>query len=112
MWCPLQENTARCQGHPIRADSEGALSLDRSFWGSDCVPTRPQVQSVNTPLMRKLARLKLTLVEVALDTLQLAREQPLERQLGQGSLDKLLADYLHSSGGYTSTGLVTDCGTA
>lgn len=58
---------------------------------------------MNTPLMRKLARLKLTLVEVALDTLQLVREQPLE----QGSLDKLLADYLHSSSDYTATGLVT-----
>ncbi|KAF6107967.1 cilia and flagella associated protein 46 [Phyllostomus discolor] len=60
-----------------------------------------QAQSVNTPLMRKLARLKLTLVEVSLDTLQLVPERPLE----QGSLDKLLADYLHSSSDYTATGL-------
>eukprot|EP00069_Balaena_mysticetus_P016496 bmy_09746T0 len=57
--------------------------------------------------MRRLAHLKLSLVEVCLDTLQLTREETLERQLEQGSVHKLLADYLHSPSDYTSVGLVT-----
>ncbi|XP_058527647.1 cilia- and flagella-associated protein 46 [Ochotona princeps] len=60
-----------------------------------------ELQNVNTPLMRRLASLKLRLVEVSLDMLQLTWEKALERQLEQGSLDKLLADYLHCNGDYT-----------
>lgn len=66
-----------------------------------------QLQNVNTPLMRKLARLKLSLVEMSLDMLQLSWEDALEKQLEQGSMDKLLADYLQSTSDYTSIGLVT-----
>ncbi|XP_007452074.1 PREDICTED: tetratricopeptide repeat protein 40 [Lipotes vexillifer] len=60
------------------------------------------LQHVSTPLVRRLAHLKLSLVEVCLDTLQLAWEETLERQLEQGSVDKLLADYLQSPSDYTS----------
>ncbi|XP_023492381.2 cilia- and flagella-associated protein 46 isoform X4 [Equus caballus] len=63
------------------------------------------LQNVNTPLMRKLARLKLSLVEMSLDMLQLSWEDALEKQLEQGSMDKLLADYLQSTSDYTSIGL-------
>lgn len=60
--------------------------------------------------MRRLASLKLRLVEVSLDMLQLTWEKALERQLEQGSLDKLLADYLHCDGDYTCIDLVRQPG--
>eukprot|EP00070_Physeter_catodon_P030862 XP_028337756.1 cilia- and flagella-associated protein 46 [Physeter catodon] len=63
------------------------------------------LQNVSTPLMRRLAHLKLSLVEVCLDTLQLTWEETLERRLARGSVDKLLADYLRSPSDYTSVGL-------
>lgn len=65
------------------------------------------MQHVSTPLVRRLAHLKLSLVEVCLDMLQLMWEETLERQLEQRSVDKLLADYLQSPSDYTSVGLVT-----
>uniref|UniRef100_A0A2K6BDB7 Cilia and flagella associated protein 46 n=2 Tax=Macaca TaxID=9539 RepID=A0A2K6BDB7_MACNE len=65
----------------------------------------PQLQNVNTPLMRKLARLKLSLVEMALDMLQFIWEEARGQQSGQGSLEKLLADYLQNTSDCTSVGL-------
>lgn len=66
-----------------------------------------QLQNINTPLMRKLAHLRLHLAEVSLDMLQLMWAEALARQLEQSSVDKLLADYLQSTRDYTSVGLVT-----
>uniref|UniRef100_A0A0D9QWE0 Cilia and flagella associated protein 46 n=1 Tax=Chlorocebus sabaeus TaxID=60711 RepID=A0A0D9QWE0_CHLSB len=63
------------------------------------------LQNVNTPLMRKLARLKLSLVEMALDMLQFIWEEARGQQSGQGSLEKLLADYLQNTSDCTSVGL-------
>nr|XP_023417215.1 cilia- and flagella-associated protein 46 isoform X2 [Cavia porcellus] len=60
------------------------------------------LQNVNSPLMRRLARLKLGLVETCLDMLQLIWEQALEQRLEQGSLERLLAYYLHSTSDYTA----------
>uniref|UniRef100_H0WN93 Uncharacterized protein n=1 Tax=Otolemur garnettii TaxID=30611 RepID=H0WN93_OTOGA len=65
------------------------------------------LQDVNSPLMRKLARLKLGLVEASLDMLQVIWEQMQAQQLEQGSLEKLLADYLRSTYEYSPVGLVT-----
>ncbi|XP_058400316.1 cilia- and flagella-associated protein 46 [Diceros bicornis minor] len=62
------------------------------------------VQKANTPLMRKLAHLKLSLAEASLDSLRLAQEGALQRQLEQGPTDRLLASYLQSTSDYTSTG--------
>ncbi|XP_045147306.1 cilia- and flagella-associated protein 46 [Echinops telfairi] len=61
--------------------------------------------SSSTPLVRRLAQLKLSLAEGALDMLWLIWEKSLQQSLEQGSLDRLLADYLHSTKDYTSTGL-------
>uniref|UniRef100_I3N1T0 Cilia and flagella associated protein 46 n=1 Tax=Ictidomys tridecemlineatus TaxID=43179 RepID=I3N1T0_ICTTR len=63
-----------------------------------------ELQNTNTPLMRKLARHKLSLVEVSLDMLQLMWEEGLE-QLEPRSLEKLLETYLQSTSDYTSTDL-------
>ncbi|XP_065377728.1 cilia- and flagella-associated protein 46 isoform X1 [Macaca fascicularis] len=63
------------------------------------------LQNVNTPLMRKLARLKLSLVEMALDMLQFIWEEARGQQSRQGSLEKLLADYLQNTSDCTSVGL-------
>lgn len=57
--------------------------------------------------MRKLADLKLGLVDVALGMLQLSWQEAQERQLRLGSLDKLLARHLQSPGDHTSVSLVT-----
>lgn len=70
-----------------------------------------QVQNINTPLMRKLVRLRLRLAEVSLDTLQLVWAEAQARRQERGSTDKLLADYLQSLSDYTSVGLVTIPGT-
>ncbi|KAK2099302.1 hypothetical protein P7K49_024753 [Saguinus oedipus] len=67
------------------------------------------VQNVNSPLMRKLARLKLGLVEMALGMLQFIWEEAHGQQSEQGSLEKLLAEYLQNTSDYTSIGLVP-CG--
>ncbi|XP_059517976.1 cilia- and flagella-associated protein 46 [Myotis daubentonii] len=63
------------------------------------------LQHVNTPLARKLAHLKLDLVDVYLDMFQLIWEEPLEHELRQDSMEKLLADYLQSVSDLTTTGL-------
>ncbi|KAM7074050.1 cilia- and flagella-associated protein 46 isoform 1-T1 [Molossus nigricans] len=63
------------------------------------------LQNVNTPLMRKLARLKLNLVEVSLDMMQLIWEEDLEQELRHSSTDKLLARYLQSTSDFTAVGL-------
>ncbi|XP_004375045.1 cilia- and flagella-associated protein 46 [Trichechus manatus latirostris] len=63
------------------------------------------LQKVNTPLMRKLAHLKLSLAEVSLDMLQLIWEETLEQHFEQGSMDKLLEEYLQNASDYTSVGL-------
>uniref|UniRef100_A0A8D0Q223 Cilia and flagella associated protein 46 n=1 Tax=Sus scrofa TaxID=9823 RepID=A0A8D0Q223_PIG len=64
-----------------------------------------ELQNINSPLMRRLARLKCSLVEVCLDLLRLTWEEAQERELQQGSVDRLLADYLRSPSDYTSVGL-------
>lgn len=69
-------------------------------------PRTCQLQNVNTPLARKLAHLKLNLVDVYLDMFQLIWEEPLEHELRQDSMEKLLADYLQSVSDLTTTGLV------
>ncbi|XP_070288236.1 cilia- and flagella-associated protein 46 isoform X2 [Myotis yumanensis] len=63
------------------------------------------LQNVNTPLARKLAHLKLNLVDVYLDMFQRVWEEPLERELRQDSMEKLLADYLQSVSDLTTSGL-------
>nr|XP_027786130.1 cilia- and flagella-associated protein 46 [Marmota flaviventris] len=63
-----------------------------------------ELQNTNTPLMRKLARHKLSLAEGSLDLLQLMWEEGLE-QLEPRSLEKLLETYLQSTSDYTSSGL-------
>ncbi|XP_021083734.1 cilia- and flagella-associated protein 46 isoform X2 [Mesocricetus auratus] len=63
------------------------------------------VQNINSPLMRRLARLKLRLVETCVDMQQLVCKEALELQLEQGSFEKLLADFLQNTSDYSSIGL-------
>ncbi|XP_031244561.1 cilia- and flagella-associated protein 46 isoform X3 [Mastomys coucha] len=63
------------------------------------------LQNINSPLMRRLARLKLTLAETCLDMLQLVCKEALELQMEQGSFEKLLTDFLQSTTDYSSIGL-------
>ncbi|XP_038168284.1 cilia- and flagella-associated protein 46 [Arvicola amphibius] len=59
------------------------------------------LQNINSPLMRRLARLKLRLIETCLDMQQLICKEALELQLEQGSFEKLLADFLHNTSDYS-----------
>ncbi|XP_052029594.1 cilia- and flagella-associated protein 46 [Apodemus sylvaticus] len=63
------------------------------------------LQNINSPLMRRLARLKLSLAETCLDMLQLVCKEALELQMEQSSFEKLLADFLHNTTDYSSIGL-------
>lgn len=107
---PEQVQTPAAEG----AEAPPGEAAGRRGGGARCVggtrggdsPARA-LQGVSSPLMRKLARLKLSLVEACLDTLQLAWQDSLERLREQDSLDKLLADYLQSISDYTPVGLVT-----
>lgn len=65
------------------------------------------MQNINSPVMRRLARLKLSLAETCLDLLQLVCKEALDLQMEQGSFEKLLADFLQNTTDYTSIGLVT-----
>lgn len=57
--------------------------------------------------MRKLAHLKLSLMDVVLGMLQLSWQETRERQLRMGSLEKLLARHLQSPSDHSSVSLVT-----
>ncbi|XP_011370907.1 cilia- and flagella-associated protein 46, partial [Pteropus vampyrus] len=63
------------------------------------------LQNVNLPLMRKLAHLKLSLMDVVLGMLQLSWQETRERQLRMGSLEKLLARHLQSPSDHSSVSL-------
>lgn len=84
----------------VPAGGGGASALTAGLWHA-------QVQNANTPLMRRLAQLRLHLVQVSLDLQQLVWEEALARELEQSSMEKLLADYLQSASDNTSVGLVT-----
>ncbi|CAO2583736.1 Cilia- and flagella-associated protein 46 [Lemmus lemmus] len=60
------------------------------------------LQNINSPLMRRLAHLKLRLAEACLDMQRLICKETLELQLEQGSFEKLLADFLHNTSDYSS----------
>lgn len=57
--------------------------------------------------MRRLAHLKLRLIETCLDMQQLICKEALELQMEQGSFEKLLAGFLHNTSDYSSIDLVT-----
>lgn len=63
------------------------------------------LQNINSPLMRRLARLKLSLVETCLELLQIVCKETLELQMEQNSFEKLLADFLQNTSDYSSIGL-------
>ncbi|EDM11853.1 rCG48598 [Rattus norvegicus] len=65
------------------------------------------LQNINSPLMRRLARLKLSLAETCLELLQIVCKETLELQMEQNSFEKLLADFLQNTSDYSSIGLVT-----
>ncbi|KAL0616897.1 Cilia- and flagella-associated protein 46 [Plecturocebus cupreus] len=78
---------------------------ERRFQSVQALLSLHDLQNVNTPLMRKLARLKLGLVDMALGLLQSIWEEAPGQQHEQGSLEKLLAQCLQNTGDDTSVGL-------
>lgn len=96
-------------GLSVRCTLELSLcNVGSGDWGAHCpdAPWLCQLQSISTPLMRKLARLKLGLVEASLDMMQLLWEEGLQQREPQ-SPEKLLESYLQKTSDYTSIGLVT-----
>ncbi|XP_044516240.1 cilia- and flagella-associated protein 46 [Gracilinanus agilis] len=53
-----------------------------------------ETQNINTPLMRKLARLKLKLAKVSLEIMHFNQSKCLQENLKEGTWEKVLADYL------------------
>nr|XP_058154071.1 cilia- and flagella-associated protein 46 isoform X2 [Dasypus novemcinctus] len=75
------------------------------FHGVQDLLSQHEVHNVNSPLMWKLAQLKLGLAELALDMLELPWGVALQWQSEQDSLDKLLAYCLQDLGDYSSLDL-------
>lgn len=65
------------------------------------------MQNINSPRMRRLADLKLRLVEESLDLMQFMWKEMLVHRLEQPSLEKLLEEFLQSDSDYTAVGLVS-----
>ncbi|XP_073934125.1 cilia- and flagella-associated protein 46 isoform X3 [Castor canadensis] len=63
------------------------------------------LQNINSPRMRRLADLKLRLVEESLDLMQFMWKEMLVHRLEQPSLEKLLEEFLQSDSDYTAVGL-------
>ncbi|XP_066095942.1 cilia- and flagella-associated protein 46 isoform X1 [Saccopteryx bilineata] len=102
---PGEEQRTVCYLEAYDLAQQAVAEGEELFHSIQSLLALQDLQNVNTPLMRKLAHLKLNLVEVCLDLLQLVWEEPPDGQLQQGSADKLLADYLQSLSEYTSVGL-------
>ncbi|XP_048193494.1 cilia- and flagella-associated protein 46-like [Perognathus longimembris pacificus] len=62
------------------------------------------LQNINSPLMRRLAHLKLSLVKACLDLMQFMWREKLERHQEQGSMEKLLEEFKQIRD-YTAIGL-------
>ncbi|KAM8780319.1 LOW QUALITY PROTEIN: cilia- and flagella-associated protein 46 [Rhynchonycteris naso] len=102
---PGEEQRTVCYLEAYNLAQQAVAEGEEMFHSVQSLLSLQDLQNVNTPLMRKLAHLKLNLVEMCLDMLQLVWEEPPEGQLQQDSADKLLADYLQSLSEYTSVGL-------
>ncbi|XP_028917550.1 cilia- and flagella-associated protein 46 isoform X3 [Ornithorhynchus anatinus] len=61
-----------------------------------------ETQNISTPLMRKLANLKLSLVEITLDILQVIQTETFIKQLEKESLKRILSEYMRNTSDVTS----------
>ncbi|XP_074194762.1 LOW QUALITY PROTEIN: cilia- and flagella-associated protein 46 [Rhinolophus sinicus] len=102
---PDQEHRTACHLAACSLAQRAVAEVEELFHSVQGFLSFHDLQTINTPLMRKLAHVKLSLVEVCLDTLQLTWQESLKRQLEQSSADKLLAAYLQSTSDYTPLGL-------
>ncbi|KAF6317002.1 cilia and flagella associated protein 46 [Rhinolophus ferrumequinum] len=102
---PDEEQRTACYLAACRLAQRATAEVEELFRSVQGFLSSQDLQTVNSPLMRKLAHVKLSLVEVCLDTLQLTWQESLKQQLEQSSADKLLAAYLQSTSDYTPLGL-------
>ncbi|XP_040342798.1 cilia- and flagella-associated protein 46 isoform X7 [Herpailurus yagouaroundi] len=85
---------------------QGAVAdAEERFCSVRALLSLQEVQNVNTPLRRRLAQLRLHLVEVSLDLLELIWAEALASQFEQSPVEKLLLSYLQSVSDHTSVGL-------
>ncbi|XP_038599783.1 cilia- and flagella-associated protein 46 [Tachyglossus aculeatus] len=61
-----------------------------------------ETQNISTPLMRKLANMKLSLVEISLDILQVIQTETFIKQLEKESLKRILSEYMRNTSDVTS----------
>ncbi|KAM5271866.1 cilia- and flagella-associated protein 46 [Ctenodactylus gundi] len=91
-----KEQKTACQLEAYDLAQKAMVEEEEIFRRTQGLLSLQDLQNINSPLMRRLARLKLDLVETCLDMLQLIWEEALEQQ-EQGSLERLLAYYLQST---------------
>ncbi|XP_076982551.1 cilia- and flagella-associated protein 46 isoform X2 [Tamandua tetradactyla] len=99
------ERKAACYLEAYGLAQSAVADAEEAFHGVQDLLSLQDVQSVSSPLLRRLAGLRLDLVELCLDMLELVLGETLQQWSEQGSLDKLLADYLQDAGDYSSVGL-------
>ncbi|XP_072485231.1 cilia- and flagella-associated protein 46 isoform X2 [Notamacropus eugenii] len=60
-----------------------------------------ETQNISTPLMRKLASVKLELADVSVEIIQYNQEKALQEEMKKGTWEKILADYLLNTSDFT-----------
>ncbi|XP_078006794.1 cilia- and flagella-associated protein 46 isoform X2 [Phascolarctos cinereus] len=77
------------------------MYLEEIFCNIQSLLPLNETQNISTPLMRKLANVKLKLVEISLEIIQYNQEKALQEEMKKGTWEKILADYLLSTSDFT-----------
>ncbi|XP_027696309.1 cilia- and flagella-associated protein 46 [Vombatus ursinus] len=77
------------------------MYLEEIFYNIQSLLPLNETQNISTPLMRKLATVKLKLVEISLEIIQYNQEKVLQEEMKKGTWEKILADYLLNTSDFT-----------
>ncbi|XP_036591480.1 cilia- and flagella-associated protein 46-like [Trichosurus vulpecula] len=77
------------------------MYLEEIFYNVQSLLPLTETQNISTPLMRKLAKVKLKLAELSLDIIQYNQEKALQEEMRKGTWEKILADYLLDTNDFT-----------
>ncbi|XP_074153317.1 cilia- and flagella-associated protein 46 [Sminthopsis crassicaudata] len=77
------------------------MYLEEIFYNVQSLLPLNETQNISTPLMRKLARLKLKLAEVSVEIMHYNQEKALQEEMKKGTWEKILADYLLNTSDFT-----------
>ncbi|XP_031805262.1 cilia- and flagella-associated protein 46 [Sarcophilus harrisii] len=77
------------------------MYLEEIFYNVQSLLPLSETQNISTPLMRRLARLKLKLAEISVEIMQYNQEKALQEEMKKGTWEKILADYLLNTSDFT-----------